>query len=231
MPEPTTQEFELKLANGNVIKAPNMEEALKMAAKMIEDNSSAYRETKATLDTMQTEVQTLRQQVEAAKPKPSTDGGFDKDKYYQLLHDDPIRAQNYLDAQRFGVANPDEVPGYFTGMYEKISSLDGQTLAAGFVNQHPEFPNDTDTAKALTGRVIELKNQGHPTSLTTMEMAYRQLVDEGKIKPVELKTEPEEELPPSPGGAGSTVSQAELAKVEAMSDKELQAYLKSKGML
>ncbi len=228
---PETQGIELKLENGNVIKAENAEEALKVAAKMIEDNSKAYRETKASLDTLQNQYQTVQQQIESLKPKPEPVNGFDKDKYYQLLHDDPIRAQNYLDSQRFGVQNPDEVPGFFTEMHQKISALDGQTLAAGFVNSHPEFPNDNETAKTLTARVVELRNQGHPTDLSTMEMAYRALVDEGKIKPVEMKEEEKEELPPSLGGSGSVISASEMAKVEAMSDKELQAYLKSKGML
>jgi hypothetical protein len=228
MPESTP--IELRLENGNVIKAENAEEALKVAAKMIEDNSKAYRETKATLDTLQSSYQTLEQRVESLKPKPEPTNGFDKDKYYQLLHDDPITAQNYLDAQRFGIAEPRDVPGYFTGMYEKVSALDGQTLAAGFVNQHQDFPQDADSAKALTQRVVQLKGLGHPTSLDTMELAYTQLVHEGKIKPMEAEPE-KEELPPSLGGSGSALSEAEVKKAEAMSNKELEAFLKSKGML
>jgi len=228
MPETTTG-IELKLANGNVIKAENAEEALKVAAKMIEDNSAAYRETKASLDTMQTQYQTLEQRIEAMKPKPEPTNGFDKDKYYQLLHDDPIRAQNYLDGQRFGVP-ADEVPQYFTGMYQKVTAMEGESLAAGFVNRHQEFPQDTDSAKALTDRVVQLRNMGHPTSAETMELAYQQLVNEGSIKPVE-KQEDKEEIPPSLGGSGSNMSEADVKKAETMSNKELEAFLKSKGML
>lgn len=223
--------IELKLENGNVIKAESAEEALKVAAKMIEDNSKAYRETKASLDQLQGQYGNLQQQVESLKPKPSSNGGFNNDTYFKLLNEDPLKAQNYIDAHRFGIPNPDDVPGYFTGMYEKISSLDGQTLAAGFVNMHPEFPQDADTAKTLTQRVVQLKNEGHPTTMTTMEMAYTQLVNEGKIKPMETKEEEREETPPSPGGSGGVLSDAELAKVERMSTAEMSAYLKSKGLL
>lgn len=230
MPETQTG-IELKLENGNVIKADNAEEALKVAAKMIEDNSKAYRETKASLDALQGQYGTLQQTVESLKPKPQSNGGFSNDTYFKLLNDDPIKAQNYIDAHRFGINSPDEVVPYITGQFEKISSLDGQTLAAGFVNMHPEFPQDADTAKTMTQRVVQLKNEGHPTTLTTMEMAYTQLVNEGKIKPLEMKEEEKEETPPSPGGSGGVLSDAELAKVEQMTTPQMQAYLKSKGLL
>lgn len=222
--------IELKLENGNVIKAENAEEALKVAAKMIEDNSKAYRETKASLDTLQEQYQSVQQQVESLKPKPVPTNGFDKDKYYQLLHDDPIKAQNYMDAARFGIQDPEQVPGYFTGIAEKVSMLDGNTLAANFVNLHQDFPSDKDSASALADRVKELNKIGHPADLHTMEMAYSQLLNEGKIKPLEKEEEPDQ-LPPSPKGAGSVISEAEIKKAENMGTKELEALLRSKGML
>lgn len=230
MPDTQTG-IELKLENGNVIKADNAEEALKVAAKMIEDNSKAYRETKASLDALQGQYGTLQHEVESLKPKPSSNGGFSNEQYFKLLNEDPLKAQNYIDAHRFGISNPDDVPGYFTGMYEKISSLDGQTLAAGFVNMHPEFPQDNETAKSLTERIVQLKKEGHPTTLTTMEMAYTQLVNEGKIKPLEMEKEEHEETPPSPGGSGGVLTDAEVAKAEQMTTPQLAAYLKSKGLL
>lgn len=226
---PETTGIELKLENGNVIKAENAEEALKVAAKMIEDNSKAYRETKASLDSLQTNYQSLEQRIESLKPKPEPTNGFDKDKYYQLLHDDPIRAQNYLDGSRFGVP-ADDVPQYFIGLSQKVTAMEGESLAAGFVNRHQEFPQDNDSAKALTNRVVQLRNMGHPTSAETMELAYQQLVNEGSIKPMEKEPE-REEIPPSLGGSGGTMSDAEVKKAESMSNKELEAFLKSKGML
>ena len=225
-----TPGIELKLENGNVIKAENAEEALKVAAKMIEDNSKAYRETKASLDTMQNQFQSLQQQVEQQRRPPADDSKFNKDEYYKRLNDDPLDAQNYLDAFRFGISTPEDVPRRFTEMYEKISVLDGQTLAASFTNSHPEFPSDAESAKALTDRIKVLQIQGHPTDMHTMDIAWSQLVGEGKVKPLEAQPE-NEELPPSPGGTGAVISQSELQKVEQMDTKSLEAYLKSKGML
>jgi len=228
MPENQSQEIELKLANGNVIKAPNAEEALKIAAKMIEDNSAAYRETKASLDGMQSQYQTMQQQIEALRPK-ETSTGFDKDKYYQLLHDDPLKAADYQDSYRFGVDNPRE---YLANLSQKVEILDSQTLAAGFVNQHPEFPQDADSAKAITDRMVALKNQGFPVVQSTMDLAWMQLQNEGKLKPLDLENQQQEELNPSLGGTGSgAIAASEVQKAEQMSTKELEAYLKSKGML
>jgi hypothetical protein len=56
-------------------------------------------------------------------------------------------------------------------------------------------------------------------------------VTEDKLKPMELEETHEEPPPPSPGGAGGVIPDAELQKVEKMTDAELQAYLRSKGML
>src|SRR5215469_9717447 len=120
-----TPGIELKLDNGMVIKGENAEEALKSAAKIIEDNVKYSRETKAQLEQLQQQFNAVQQQVQAQKPKEESHNGFAKDKYYQLLNEDPLEAQNYLDAYRFGIADPDQVPQRFNQMYEKISQLDG----------------------------------------------------------------------------------------------------------
>ena len=221
--------IELKLENGNVIKADNPEEALKVAAKMIEDNSRAYRETKASLESVQSQMQTLQQQIEQQR-KPVDTNAFNRDNYYKLLNEDPIEAQNYLDAHRFGIDSPENVPRRFNEMYEKISVLDGQTLAASFTNNHPEFPSDPESAKALTDRIKVLQMQGHPTDMHTMDIAWNQLVAEGAVKPLEQQQEPEA-LPPSLGGSGAVLSDTEVQKIDQMDTKQLEAYLKSKGML
>ena len=228
-PSNPTTGIELKLENGNVIKAENAEEALKVAAKMIEDNSRAYRETKSSLDSVQSQMQSLQQQIEQQR-KPADMNAFQKDEYYKLLNDDPIEAQNYLDAHRFGISNPSQVPQRFNEMYEKISVLDGQTLAASFTNNHPEFPSDPEAAKALTDRIKVLQLQGHPTDMHTMDIAWNQLVNEGTVKPIETQQQ-QDELPPSPGGTGAVISDSDLQKIDTMDTKQLEAYLKSKGML
>ena len=223
------QGVEIKLENGMVIKGDNPEEALKNAAKIIEDNSKAYRETKASLDELQGRFDAFQtQQQQPRREEPTS--GFSKDKYYQLLHDDPLLAANYLDAARFQLDRPEDVPATFQGMQNKISQFDAQIMAAGFTNSHPDFPDDAATAQALTGRVKQLQNEGYPTTINTMHMAWEQLKDEGRVKPMVAAESQQEELPPSLGGAGSTMSPAEIQKAENLSDAELYKYLQSKGM-
>ena len=222
--------IELKLENGNVIKAENADEALKVAAKMIEDNSKAYRETKASLDQMQAQMGTLQAQIEAAKPREVPANGFDKERYYKLLSDDPVTANDYWFEHRFG-RKPEDVAQDFQQLDQRITAFEGQSLAAGFVNQHPEFPQDADSAITFTERMSILTREGHPANLNTMELAWAQLTKEGRIKPLEEEKDDREQLPPSLGGTNSSMSPSELQKVETMSDKELAALLKSKGML
>jgi len=225
---PTTG-IELKLNNGQVIKAESIEEALKTAVKMVEDSTSYARETNKKLEDLQGQFSVVQAQVAAAtaRKEPSANG-FDKDRYYQLLHDDPLAAANYVDQVRYGVEDPVR---YLQTMDTKLSALEGSSLAAGFQAAHPEFPSDEDSARTMTARVIELTRQGHPADFATMELAWSQLVTEDKLKPMETEEANEEPPPPSPGGAGGVIPDAELQKVEKMTDAELQAYLRSKGML
>ena len=223
--------IEIKLDNGMVIKGDNAEEVLKNAAKIIEDNSKAYRDTKASLDELQGRFDTFQQQQVQVRREEATNGnGFNKDRYYQLLHDDPLLAANYLDAARFQLDRPEDVPAAFQGMQNKISQFDAQILAAGFANSHPDFPDDATTARELTGRVKQLQSEGYPTTVNTMHMAWEQLKGEGRVKPLVQEEQVQEELPPSLGGSGSSMSPAEMAKADNMSDAELFKYLQSKGM-
>ena len=98
--------IELKLADGSVIKAENVEEALKIAAKMKEDTSAALKEEKQQREQLQARLDAIEAQArEAAKPKP-IEGQFNNDRYFKLLNEDPVAAANYIDSHRFGIADP-----------------------------------------------------------------------------------------------------------------------------
>jgi hypothetical protein len=221
--------IELKLENGMVIKGENAEEALKSAAKIIEDNVKSYRETKAQLDQLNSQFQEFQSRAAQPPPPPIQPGGFDKDRYYKLLNEDPVTANDYWFEHRTG-RKIEEVMGDFQGIQAKVDEFRGSMLAATFTNTHPDFPSDTESAQKLTSRIKELQQMGHPTDVHSMDLAYTQLINEGKLKPM-VQEEIQEELPPSLGGAGSVMSDAEMRKAEQLSDKELAALLKSKGML
>jgi hypothetical protein len=229
----TEQGIEIKLKTGEVIKAPNAEEAFKIAVKMAEDTKDVYKTEKEARERLEAQVATLSQQVQQTRQPARTDG-FDRDLYYKKLNDDPMEAQDYLDAHRFGLSDPSQVRQRFAYIGQKIDELDGNMLAGSFLQQHAEdFPAGPESAKVLRDRIQQLSSSGYPTTIDTMNMAYNQLIEEGKIKPNEPQREEQRDEPnPSLVGAGQhDIPESEVKKAETMNDKDLEAYLRSKGML
>jgi len=229
--------FEVKLADGSVVKAADMAEGFKTLVKMKEDTSAALKTEREQREQLAAQVAGLQAEVQAAKqPQHRDDGAFNRDHYYKLVGDDPVMAQNYLDAYRFGISDPAQVPQYFQGIQAEVSNLTQQTLAASFINTHPEFPAGNDTAQILTKEVIKLREAGHPVNMDTLDLAWRNCVQSELIKPIEQREE-EEEPNPSPGGGGAGALDAEATRVEQevlsgkMSMADFEKYLRSKGML
>lgn len=225
--------IELRLNDGSVIKAEDVNEALKTAVKMKEDTSSALKEEKEKREALEAQVAALSSQVtEATRPKPVA-GAFNNDEYFKLLNSDPIDAQNYLDAHRFGIQDRTQVPQQFAQMRQDVEEMHGSMLANQFLQQHyEEFPATPDAAAKLRGRVEELQKTGFPTTIDTMNLAWSQLVSSGAIKPMEKKQEEHrDEPPPSMGGSGSSIATEEIKKAENMTDEDLKKFLISKGML
>jgi len=233
----SSQPFELQLEDGTVVKAPNIEEGLKIVAKMKTDTAAALREERTKREALEQQQTALAAQVEQlrqqSQPKPQNNGGYDKDHYWKLMNEDPMLAQNYLDAHRFGIENPEEVPTTFRRLQEDVQKNRGDQLGTLFIQQHYEdFPATPESADKLAKRVKELSDQGYPLTLDTMNLAYSKLIDEGSIKPLETKPREQEEPNPSLGGSGaSAIPETELAKAEQMPTDELEKYLRAKGML
>src|SRR5258708_1981537 len=202
MAEGQATPFEFKLADGSVVKAENVEEAFKTVAKMKEDTSAALKAEREQREQMQTRLDAMSAEIAPSKVPPHKDGDFNPDHYSKVVGEDPVMAQNYIDAYRFGIADPAQVPQYFQGLQSEVSNLTQQTLAASFINTHPEFPAGNDTAQILTKEVIKLREAGHPVNMDTLDLAWRNCVSGELIKPIEQREE-EEEPNPSPGGGGS----------------------------
>lgn len=233
MPDVAEQKpVELTLGDGTVVKGANMDEAFKNLAKMKEDTAAALKAAREEADRFRQESEQYGSELQRYKNPPPKDGEFNKNEYYRLLNEDPLEAQNYLDRQRFGTEDP---VGAFNQMQEKVQAMYQQSLTAQFWAAHPEFPGGKDAARQMTQRVQEMTNNGHPLSGETMEMAYNQLVREEVIKPVERKAEPEERPNPSlSSGAGAITEEqmaSEIRKIEQMSTDQMEAYLRSKGVL
>lgn len=230
MSEAATTGINLSLSDGTVVKADNPEEALKTLAKMYEDTKSwaktKIEESAQQIEAVRAEQERLAQQMQ---PKVPTNG-FDKDRYYRLLNEDPVLANDYWFEHRFG-RKPDEVAANFDAMDQRLSVFEGQTLAGQFLQQHGEdFPQTPEAAKELRTHMEDLTARGYPATLDTMNMAYNHAVMSGKIKPLE-KQQQQEDFPPTPGGSGSVISDSEIAKAENMSDADLEKFLRAKGAL
>jgi hypothetical protein len=229
--------FEVTLADGSVVKAPNAEEAFKIVAKMKEDTSSALKEERTKREALEAQYTGLAGQVEQLRqqnaPKPSGNGGYDPQTYWKLANEDPMKAQNYLDSYRFGIQNPDDVPKTFQQMQEQVQRMHGDNLGLQFIQRHFEdFPATPENAKFLADRVKDLQAQGHPVNVDTLDLAYSKLIEEGKIKPMEKQRAADDQPNPSLSGSGQAdIPEAELAKAEEMTTADLEKYLKSKGMI
>lgn len=233
----TAAGFEFKLADGSVVKAENIEEAFKTVAKMKEDTAAALKSEREHREQLAAQVSGLRTELQQKTAPPADPNNFNRDTYYKLVGEDPIMAQNYLDAYRFGVSDPAQVPQYFQEMSATVNNLQQQTLAATFIGMHPDFPaGDLQAAEELTKEVIRLRTEGHPVNMGTMDLAWRNCLSAERIKPIEAEEE-REEANPSPGGGGAAVADAEVSRIEAdvasgkMSMADFEKYLRSKGML
>lgn len=254
MAEDVKTEIEVKLGDGSVVKGANLEDAFKNLSEMKVNASNAivekqrlYESEKAEKERIANELKEAKEALELAKkpvekPKPVDDKAFNKDTYFQLLGEDPLRAQDYLDAYRFDIESPDKVRETFTGLRENVNNIkqqvdvfQQQSVTAAFLAQHPEYPQgDAEAAKKLTDQVNKLiTKDGFPYNPSTIEFAFFQLVNDDQIKPIEETPEAKttQETPnPSLTGPGSVVIDSELQKAEQMSDKDLLALLHSKGM-
>lgn len=226
---------EITLGDGSVVKGANMDEAFKNLAAMKENASLAVKTMRDDLEKERLQREALSAEVERLKnpPKPTNGNEFNREHYYKLLNEDPIGAQDYVDRYRWDM-DPVQVRQQFMEMRQRVDNITQQTVAASFLQMHADdFPPDPAAARTLTQRVSDLVTKsGFAFSTDTLNYAYGQLVDEGSIKPNEQQTVVQEDTAnPSLSGTGSAIADTEITKAEKMSDKELEAHLRSKGMI
>lgn len=232
-PPVTPEPIEVKLGDGSVVKGANLEEAFNNLKTMKENASSAIKTTRDELDAERQRAAGLAAELDKFKHPPAADNGkFSNDKYYTLLNSDPIAAQNYLDAARFGFDAPEQVVPSFTSMRTQIDSMTQSSVAASFLAQHvDDFPADPDAARKLNARTFDLVNKsGFNFDVHTLNFAYDQLVNEGQIKPLDKNTQQEEPPNPSLTGGGAQVNN-DHQKYEQMTDKDLEAAARKAGMI
>src|SRR5271166_915910 len=232
MAETEQKPFCMTLGDGTVVKGATMEEAFQTLAKMKVDTANAYKAEKAEKERLAGEKTLLEGQIQSLQnpPKEGKAGEFDAQKYYKLLNEDPMAANDYWFEQRFQMS-PDQVTSQFQYMNSAVSNLTQQSVTAAFVAQHSDdFPASAEAARAMNVRMTQLVNSGIPFNLDTMNYAYSALVTEGVVKPNEAP-EKKEEANPQLSGASGGANQQDAAFFEKMSDADMEKLARSKGWM
>jgi len=97
-----------------------------------EDTAAALKTEREQREGMQSRLDALQQEIQQKTAAPVDHNAFNRDTYYKLVGEDPLMAQNYLDAFRFGISDPSQVPSYFQEMsrngYESPTANAGGNL-------------------------------------------------------------------------------------------------------
>lgn len=234
------KEVEYKTETGQVFKGKDWEE---IAQKMAQSVESGTRTIKEQRDREQYLLQQMQErQNQQVETKPKGNQKFDKLKYYQTWQEDPFEAERevirQILAEEFGADDFEQVKRGYSFSYQKAQELHQNAELAKFWAAHPEYQGSEDEsgklAKYLMDNGYEMApERGKFIEAKDIEYAWYKLIESGEVSP----KEPEEtrparpQAPPSLGGSGQSALPSVAEKVNQMSDKDLEAFLRQKGML
>lgn len=202
-----------------VFEAESPEEMQQQFQQAQENATAKIRELAAQNQALQEEMQKNQPAAQATNGGPD---GFDKQRYFALLYENPVEAQKY--AMSFAIGMPIED---FVKDYQQVrqgANLGIQNAVnAQFAQKHPELlqvgqeddiHNATEISKILT-------ENGWNYTINNLEAAYAVAKTNNKLKLPNINMAPEAELRPvpttvsRPTGAGNM---SEAAEMEWLSD-------------
>lgn len=186
----TPQELEYKFPDGSVVKGKDEKELLEKAAKRYDDLQKHARQVEG-------ENAQLRQAAPAPTATPSSPAvatpGFDSQKYWALMNENPQQATLYAVASAFGV-DPSTYINTTVGAVQIAQSMSEQAIAAQFHAAVPGFPATEAAAEALAEKMEQMGVPQGGANLTNMLAAHALCLQEKKY---ELEGQPPAE-PNSP---------------------------------
>lgn len=213
---------EFTLGDGTVVKATSWEEAFNKVSEMKVNTSAALRDREAQIRTFQ------EQQQAPPQPEVTSGNGFDTKKYWELMNVDPVAAQNYLDAARFGVDNPDQVPQLFGEMRNVSTQSADQMEIQAFMQRNPDFPGTPEIADKL---INTLAQNGEALTARNLEYYYLSGVRDGIYEPL-VEEKGGTFIPPSLRGGSTSGSPAvTMDQVNNMSDDQYDDMMRRLGLL
>jgi hypothetical protein len=183
---------EFTLGDGTVVKASNWEEAFQKVADMKVNTATALRDRERQIE----ELRQTPVQQQQTPPPPTT--GFDQKHYWELMNKDPLEAQQYMDAARFGV-QPEQVQSLYQEVFNTTQYSADKKEVEDFMQSNPDFPG----TKEATDKVWNIMAQENfPITARNLEYVYLRAVRDGEIEPLGEEA-PQAWVPPYLQGGGT----------------------------
>lgn len=180
----------------------------------------------------------LQQQIQQLNPAPANKGndpeGFDRQRYFSLLYENPIEAQKY--AMQFVIGAPVEefMKDYQTVRGGAMMGIQN-AVNAQFAQKHPELlqvPQEDDVHNATVISKI-LTDNGWSYNLNNLEAAYAVAKTNNQLKLQNTTFAPEANLPPAPstitrpsGSVNTSESEEEFLRTAPL--EKVKAFLEKK---
>lgn len=213
---PDPQEYEIKLATGQVYKGATRDEAEQKLRFAQEEATKAIRDREQQIRTL------MAEKLASQQPKPSGDAQFETAKYHELLASDPLKAAYYLDSFR---------PEYKDAI-ATVETVKRANAAGTFMRRNPEYVDTPENSTLLAEKMqLDGGDWGNPDH---MERAYYGLIREGKIKR-EAEPEPAKAAQPTPpprlGGASPASKDIpDDHELYEMTDDQFAEFMSKRGI-
>lgn len=201
-------------AGDEVFTAENHEE---LSKKLAEAKGNATRK----IAEQQSQISEYESNAHAVQQQPAAvvkDGEFDRTKYFNMLYENPLQAQEY--ALKFVLGGRD--PKEFVSEYDQIreGALLGRQNAinAQFVHNHPELLQVTPADDLENAKTIDsiIKANGWSYTLNNLEAAYAVAKVQSKLKLPEAQQQQQQEpiVPVTAGRPAAQQTSAEQQEAE-----------------
>lgn len=194
----TPKEIVVETATGAVFKGTTPEEVMEKMKQSIESGSQTIRQYKEQNEQLTSALGTLQ------RPQPVTNGQFDKAKYYEMLNDDPVKAQDYLDEARYGRPFADVKRDFDRSA--RVTSEVSQLMEINKFQQNLARIGEEYQGSAETGDALLEQLGKRDLTADNLTAAYVELKASGKIKVAAKAAEPttqQKKPPASPRGTGA----------------------------
>jgi hypothetical protein len=220
-------EFKIELPTGEVFKGKSWEEVANAAAKAKLDTTTAYKTEKERREALEAQVAA----AVTPAPQPANGNGFDAAKYWTMINEGKL-----LDAEKYKLGalfelEPEMVVSTFRETVRKTDEVYDTIEIEKFKSTHPDFPGGEEASAAVMGRV---KEYGGTWDAKVLHRAYKDLVEEGRVKPLQLEDAAQQAFNAPPvldGGSSGGQGDALLDQFQNLTTDQMEQVLRKAGKL